>query len=65
MRFERELTAIDPSSNTLTFDAPVMLSLDVRHATSLVTKIEERRISHVGVEHIRFDSVYDASEVRA
>ena len=65
MSFERKVTAINSDTHALTFDAPILLGVDADYGSATVTKATERRISHVGVEQIRFDSVFDKSVTRA
>ena len=61
LRFERTITRVE--SGTLHLDAPLVESIETRWGGGSVRKASERRISHVGVEHLTFNSTFDASLV--
>ena len=57
--FERVLVGID--GTTLTFDAPLVQSIDARYGGATVSAATERRISHIGIEDLRINSTFDPS----
>ncbi|MEH7176315.1 hypothetical protein [Neobacillus vireti] len=59
LEFDRVITAIN--GNIVTVDAPLADSIDVRWGGGEILKYQDERIENVGVENIRFDTVFDPS----
>lgn len=59
--FERIITAID--GNRITVHAPILNAIDARWGGGSVHKVEDVRISQVGIENLRAEATYDPSVV--
>ena len=57
--FDRVITAIN--GNIVTVDAPLANSIEERFGGGEIVKYEDGRIENIGVENIRFDTVFDPS----
>lgn len=57
-RFERTVVGIDPASQTLILDIPLVMSLDPRYPPAKVYEVNYKgpMISDVGVENLRLSS---------
>ena len=63
--YERTVTDVDKTNNTVTIDTAIPLTLDNRYYAVTIEKIEDSsgRITECGVENIRFLSYYDQTVV--
>lgn len=57
--FERVITAIE--GNRITVHAPILNAIDARWGGGSVHKVDDMRISQVGIENLRAEAVYDGS----
>jgi hypothetical protein len=60
MSYLRTITQI--AGNTITVDAPVVDPIDVNYKDGFIYKFTWNRIQQVGIENIRFSSVYSGTE---
>ena len=60
MRFERTIVA--KQGETITLDAPLVESLNASYGRSKVVRVQDTRISDVGVERLTIRSDYDPEE---
>ena len=60
MSYARIITAIQ--GNTVTIDAPVVDPIDITYKDAYIYKYTWNRIENVGIESIRFSSVYSGTE---
>ena len=67
MTYERTVTAVDKTNNTVTIDTGIPLTLDNRYYAVTVDKIADHsgRITGCGIENLRLLSYYDQSVVDA
>jgi hypothetical protein len=62
LEWERTITAIDPSTNRLTLDAPITTTLEQRFGSGIVhTFTWPGRLSHIGIEGLTCVSEYNTA----
>jgi len=61
--FDWERTVVGVEGHSLVLDAPLVEPLDQAYGGGTVKTIRDRRISHVGIEHLQIRSSFDASLV--
>ena len=59
-KFERRITAIN--GNSITFDAPIVNSIDAKYSSAQIYPYMDTRISNIGIENIRVFALWSPNQ---